>query len=301
MPDNKILKEFRMPRSNWKGYISFGLVNIPIILFNAEDPKSTVSFKQINKKTGAKIKYKRVDAETGKEVPWEQIGKGVEYEKDVILPVGEGELERVAGENARTIAIDEFVDKKNISFLNVEKSYYIIPDKKGEKGYVILREALEGTNKLGIAKVVISTKDYLAAVSPYKNALVLHLLHYDEDMRKLADFAVPSEDIKKYKVSSKEIDVAKKLINSMSAKWHPAKYKDEYKEAFAKWVKEKVHHLPKTHMRSRRKGEKVSGNVVNFVDLLKKSLNSSKPAKKKHAAKLHVPRKTSTHKRVVRH
>lgn len=282
-----------MPRSNWKGSISFGLVNIPIILFNSEDPSQGVAFKQINRKTGAKIKYKRIDAETGKEVPWEEIGKGFQYDKDEILPVDEEELKKVAGDNARTIAIDEFVDKKSISFLNVEKTYYIVPDKKGEKGYVILREALNSANKIGIAKVIISTKDYLAAVAPFENALVLYLLHYDDELRKLSAFDIPAKDIKTNKVTQKEIEIAKKLINSMSHKWDPKKYKDEYKEAVFKWVNEKLKHLPQTQMTSRRKSKE--GNVVSFMDLLKKSLAASKPKKKNSKAR----RETLAHKHLA--
>lgn len=292
-----------MPRSNWKGNISFGLVNIPIVLFNSEDPSSGVSFRQINRKTGSRIKYKRVDVETEKEVPWEDIGKGYEYSKDVILPLEEGELERVAGENARTIAIEEFVDKKNIHFLDVEHTYYLVPDKKGEKGYVILREALERSNKIGIAKVIISTKEYLAAVATYENALVLYLLHYEDEIRPLSEFDIPGEDYKKYKVNSKEIDIAKKLVESMTTKWNPEKYKDEYKLAVEKWVKEKIHHLPETHMKPRAVGVKHPAKVVNFVDLLKQSLESNKGlrkggnSKKRHAKP--IPSKHASHRRAV--
>lgn len=270
-----------MPRSNWKGNISFGLVNIPIQLFNSVDPSSGVSFRQINKKTGARIKYKRVDAETEKEVPWEEIGKGYQYSKDVILPVGDDELKRVAGENARTIAIEEFVDKKNINFINVEHAYYLVPDKKGEKGYVILREALKNSNKVGIAKVIISTKEYLAAVSTYEEALILYLLHYDAEIRKLEELNIPNEEIRKYKVTHAEVEVAKKLINSMSGKWKPEKFKDEYKEAVEKWVGEKIHHLPQSKMQRRAPVKKSTGGV-NFVDLLKKSLQTTKHHAGKH-------------------
>lgn len=280
-----------MPRSNWKGFITFGLVSIPIILYNSIDPQSSVSFKQINRKTGARIKYKRVDAETEKEVPWGDIAKGYEYNKDVILPVEEGELKKVAGENARTVDILEFIDKKNISLINVEQTYYLVPDKRGDKGYVILREALEQTNKVGIAKVIISTKEYLAAVSTYENALVLHLLHYDNEIRKLSEFNIPSNDIKKYKVVSKEIEVAKKLINSMTEKWKPEQFKDEYKLAVQKWADEKIHHLPETHMVARSRAAKPT-KVVNFVDLLKKSLESSKTKKPYQLAKKYHKIKT---------
>lgn len=288
-----------MPRSNWKGNISFGLVNIPVVLFNSIDPSSTVSFKQINKKTGSPIKYKRVDAETGEEVNWDDIGKGYQYEKDVILPVQEGELQRVAGENARTIAIEEFIDKKNLHLLEIKGAYYLVPDKKAEKGYVILRDALNGSNKVGIAKVIISTKEYLAAVATYENALIMYLLHYDNEIRKLSEFDIPSDDIKKYKVSKAEIEIAKKLIASMTSKWKPEKFKDEYKVAVEKWVDEKIHHLPETKMPSRVHG-KPSGKVINFVDLLRKSLASSKVAEKNKKSKAHkmlAPKATGTHKR----
>lgn len=266
-----------MPRSNWKGFISFGLVNIPVVLYNAQDPSGNVSFRQINSKTGSRIKYLRVDSETGREVPWEQIAKGYEVDKDTILPVGEDELKRVAGENARTIAIEEFVDKDSINFINIENTYYLVPDKKGDKGYVILRDALKSTKKIGIAKVIISTKEYLAAVSVYENALVLYLLHYDEEMRQLSEFNIPSEDMKKYHVTAKEVEVAKKLIQSMAGKWKPEKYKDEYKVAVEKWANAKIKHLPATKMTQRAAHSNERG--IDFVSLLKKSLESSKSGK----------------------
>ena len=278
-----------MPRSNWKGNISFGLVSIPIVLFNSIDPASEIAFKQINKKTGSKIKYKRVDSETGREVPWEQIVKGYEYSKDIILPLEDDELKRVAGENARTIAIEEFVDKKNIDFIIVEHAYYLVPDKKGEKGYVILREALKSSNKVGIAKVIISTREYLAAVSTIEDALVLYLLHYDEEVRKLSEFELPSNNIKKYKISKSEIDIAKKLIASMTGKWKPKKFKDEYREAVEKWVENKINKFPASKMQPRSQAKKAT-NVVNFIDLLKKSIKTNKSEVERH-----TPQKRTKH------
>ena len=291
-----------MPKNNWKGNISFGLVSIPIILINAVDPSGNISFRQINKKTGSTIKYKRVDAETGKEVAWGDIAKAYQYSKNLILPVGDDELKRVAGENARTISIEEFVDKKNINFIDINHAYYLIPDKKGEKAYVILREALKQSNKIGIAKVIISTKEYLAALSIHEDALVLYLLHYYSDIVKLSDLNIPKGDLKKLKVSNSEIEVAKKLINSMASKWKPEKFKDEYKEAVEKWVEEKANHLPETTMKQRSKAKK-SGDTVNFIELLKKSL-SSRPkikTKKKIKARATVKTKSTTHRRVSTH
>lgn len=293
------MEDLTMARSNWKGYISFGLVNIPIVLFTSEDMSDKVSFHQIDRRNNARIKYKRVNVETGKEVPWEDIVKGYEYTKDNIFVVGEGELEKIAGENARTIAIESFVNKKDINFIDVQKTYFLVPDKNGEKGYVILREALNKTNKIGIAKVIISTKEYLAAVAVYENALVLYLLHYHDDLRPVSEFNLPSEDLKKYKVTKKEIDISKQLIQSMSKKWKPQIYKDEYKEAVHKWAEEKSKKMPHTTMKPR--AHIAAGKVINFVDLLKKSLKDTKPSKLTKKSAIHARQKSSTPKHVTRH
>lgn len=264
-----------MPRSNWEGYISFGLVTIPIALYTSEDTSQKIAFHQIDRRNNARIKYKRVNTETGKEVPWEDIGKGYEYKKDEILAVGEGELSHIVGENARTIAIESFVNANSINFINVEKTYYILPRKKGEKGYVILREALNKSKKIGIAKVIISTKEYLAALAVYENALVLYLLHYQDEIRPLSEFDVPTAELKKYKVTSNEITIANKLIQSMTKKWKPKEYKDEYKKVVHKWAMEKAKKKPHTVMQPRAQKSPV-GKEFKFVDLLKQSLKKSK-------------------------
>lgn len=264
-----------MPRSNWKGSISFGLVNIPIMLYPAEDPSQKVSFHQLDKRNNARIQYQRINVETGQIVPWEEVIKGYAYSKEVSIPVKEGELKKIAGENGRTIAIEAFVDEKDLDLISLEKTYYIVPDKRGEKGYVILREALKDTHKIGIAKVIISTKEYLSAVVPHDNALVLHLLHYSDEMRPLTEFDIPSKSLKTYKVTHRELEAAKKLVLSMSTKWNPKDYKDEYKLAVERWLKEKIKHLPLTPMKVRiHKGK--PGKVIDFVDLLKKSMERDK-------------------------
>jgi DNA end-binding protein Ku len=268
-----------MPRANWKGNISFGLVSIPIILINSEDRSEKVSFHQIDKRNNARIKYERVNEITGKKVPWENIIKGYQYSKDVILPVDDDELQYVAGEEGRSIEIDNFVSRDSINFVNVAKTYYLVPDKKGDKGYVILREALKESAKIGIAKVIISTKEYVAAVDCYENALVLYLLNYPEEIKSLADFSIPSEDLKKSKVSAKEIQIAKQLIKSMSAKWQPAKYKNEYAKLVHQWAEKKIKNKV---IRKPKNERKISTpNVVDFMDLLKQSLGQKTKTKTK--------------------
>lgn len=289
-----------MPRSNWKGFISFGLVNIPIILYNSENTAEKVSFHQIDKKTFARIKYKRVNAETGKEVPWENIIKGYEYDKNTILPVEEGELERVAGENARSIAIENFVSENSINLIDVYKTYYLAPDKNGEKGYVILREALKKTKSIGIAKVIISTKEYIAAIACYENAIVLYLLHYHKEIRPLAELKLPEENLKKYKVTPKEVEIAQQLIKSMSTKWKPEKYKDEFQEVVHKWAENRIKHKPIIQMQPRAHMEK-TGKAVDFVDLLKKSLGKTKKSKKASAVIAHSKKKSHGGKRATMH
>lgn len=268
-----------MPNAIWKGNISFGLVNIPISLYSAEDKSAQISFRQIDKRNKARIKHQRINVKNGKEVPWEDVVRGYEYEKDHIMIVEEGELERVAGENAQTIAIEEFIDKKNINHVLVERTYYLVPAKKSEKGYVILREALNKTNKVGIAKIIISTKEYLAAVATFENALVVYLLRYDDEIRKISDFDIPSENLNQYKISKKEIEIAEKLITSMTEKWKPEKYKDEYKIAVDKWLMKKIRHQTPDVMKKRGINESKTTNIVDFVGLLKKSLATKRIAK----------------------
>lgn len=274
-----------MPRANWKGVISFGLVNIPIMLINSEDTSERVSFHQIDKRDKARIKYARINAETGKEVPWENIIKGYQYDKETILPVNENELQYVAGESARTIAIDNFVNQDNINFINVSKTYYLVPDKKGEKGYAILREALKETKKIGISKVIISTKEYISAIAYYNGALVLYLLRYPSEIKSLENFDIPDEDLKKVKATTKEVDIAKQLIKSMSSKWNPKKYKDEYAEIVHEWAERKIRNKP--IKKSKSKDDKKQSNVVDFVDLLKKSLKTKDKPQSSHSKKSH--------------
>ncbi|MES2218455.1 MAG: Ku protein [Pseudomonadota bacterium] len=272
-----------MPRSNWKGYISFGLVSIPIVLYTSQNKSADISFHQIDKRNNARIKYQRVNSVTGKAVEWGDIIKGYEYDKETMVPVPEDVLTKVAGENARTIAIENFINKKDFDMLTIDRSYYLVPDKKGLKGYVILREALASTGKIGIAKVIISTKEYVAAVMPYEDkALVMYLLKYDNEMRKMPELEIPTKDIATYKVNKKEIDIAKKLIDSMSAKWKPEEYVDEYQEALHEWVEEAA--TKKPHRGAMKARAHAQSNVVNFVDLLKKSLEG-KGKKSKVGAK----------------
>jgi DNA end-binding protein Ku len=295
-----------MPRSNWKGHISFGLVSIPIVLFPTENKSADISFHQIDKHNNARIKFQRINSVTGKKVEWDDIIKGYEYDKETMVPVPEEIIKKLAGENGRTIEIEQFINRKDLNLLAVNRTYYIVPDKKGDKGYVILREALNDTDKIGIAKVIISTKEYLAAIMPYEDkALVLYLLKYDDEIRKMNEFDIPTKDLSAYKVNKKEIDIAKQLIQSMTAKWKPEKFVDDYQATLHKWVEEEATRKPhKAAMKTRAKAQ---SNVVDFVELLKKSINSKSGAKKSASAKntksvKHIPKsKLKSAKHATRH
>lgn len=270
-------------RPIWKGYITFGLVNIPVILYSAEK-KSDIQFKLVDSRDKAQIHYLRVNEQTGEEVPWSDVAKGYEFDDHDFILVRDEDMKEIAGEHTKSVDIQAFVNQNELDYLDFEKPYYIIPDKKGEKGYVMLREILKTTKKVGIAKVVIHTKEYLTTLMPYGNALILNLLRYHQEIRQPSEFDLPTSNLKHYKISSKEMDIAKQLVASMTTKWNPKNFQDDFKIALEKWINNKIHHVKpsKKHKESRTK----KTNVINFVDLLKKSLketNHKKPTKKSHA------------------
>lgn len=199
----------------------------------------------------------------------------------------------MAGDNARVIGIDMFIDKEQLDLLTVEKTYYIVPDKNGDKGYVLLREALASTKTAGIAKVIISTKEYVAAVFAYEKALVLCLLYYDSEMRKLSELKIPEKEISAYKINKREIEIANQLIKSMKSKWKPEKYVDEYQDALHEWVEESINHIPHTKKKSRSRP--TTTNVISFVDLLKKSLAQKEKSKTSHKAHSPVHKSKAAH------
>lgn len=279
-----------MPKSNWKGIISFGLVSIPIILYPSENKMTKISFHQIDKKDNARIKYQRINTQTGKIVPWEDIARGYEYDKEHSIPVPDKVLKKVAGENARTINIENFIDKKYLNIIAIQNTYYLFPEKKGEKAYVILREALKQSGKMGIAKIIISTKEYLSTILPYGDAIILCLLKYDNEIKKLSEFDLPNKNMSAYKITKKELEVAKQLILSMSTKWNPSHYQDEYQQAIQQWIEKSVKKLPSPTMKSRvPETIKMSADLI---DLLKKSLAGATKGKQKTKPKKAITKRS---------
>lgn len=269
-------------RAIWKGSISFGLVNIPIALYPATR-REDVSFRQLRKGDLSPIRYKRVAEVDEKEVPWEQIVKGYEYEKGQFVVVSEEELEKANVEATQSIDITDFVELEQIDPMYYDKPYYLEPQKGGKKAYALLRDTLKETDKVGIARVVIKTRQHLAAVKPHGDALVLELMHFPDEVLEPKDLDLPDKE----QVGKKELDMAKALVQTMSDKWEPEKYKDEYREKLMDLLKKKIEsggELPAAKTKARP-----ATNVVDLVAVLQQSLAASgagdKKAKKTSAPK----------------
>src|SRR5437867_8092302 len=224
-----------MARAIWKGSISFGLVNLPIALYPATRREES-TFRLLCKGDFSPVNYKRVAEKDGKEVPWDQIVKGYEYEKGKYVVLKDEDFQRVDLEATQTVDIQDFVKQEEIDPVFFYKPYYLEPQKGGDKAYVLLRETLEKTGKVGIAKVVIKTRQYLAGVKAENNVLLLELMHFAEELAETDKLHVP----KKIEPGKREVDMATALVNSMSSKWDPKKYRDDYRDALMEVIEEKV-------------------------------------------------------------
>lgn len=278
------------PRSFWRGYISFGLVNIPVSLHSAEKPQQEVHFKLLDKEHLAGIRYARISEKTGEEVAWEDIVKGYEYEPDNYAVLTDKDFEAIAREKLKSIEIEDFIDLDELSPIYFEKPYYLLPDRGADKGYVLLRETLKKTNKVGIARIVIRTHQYLAAVMPYESAILVNTIRFPAEIKKPQEMDLPEEAISHYKISKKEFDIAQQLVETMSVKWDPKRYVNEYREDLLKLIKAKVTSGKKkttTHLEQEPQIKQT--NVIDFMTLLKKSIKDKEhkphpkgPSKPKH-------------------
>jgi DNA end-binding protein Ku len=264
-------------RAIWKGNISFGLVNIPIALYPATR-REELKFRLLRSSDLSPVNYKRVAETDGKEVPWNQIVKGYEYEKGKFVVLGEKDFQRVDLEATQTVDIQDFVDLDEIDPMYFYKPYYLEPQKGGDKAYVLLRDVLAATGKVGIAKVIIKTRQYLAGVKALKHALVLELMHFAEELADSEKLSVP----KKMEPGKREIDMAKALVQSMTSEWDPKKYKDDYRDALLDVIEEKVEAGGK-EIEEKPKEKKPSTKVIDLVEVLKQSLANAEGGKKRAA------------------
>jgi len=273
-------------RAIWKGAISFGLVNIPIALYPATR-REEVKFRLLRSKDLSPVNYKRVAEVDGKEVPWDQIVKGYEYEKGKFVVLKDEDFKRVDIEATQTVDIIHFVKLSEVNPIYFHKPYYMEPMKGGDKAYVLLREALRASDKIAIAKVVIKTRQHLAAVKPQEKGLMLELMHFASELIETSEFKLPATR----EAGKREMQMAKSLIDSMSASWKPEEYVDEYRDALEKVIEEKVDKggkdLPPVTKKSR------PTNIIDLVSVLQKSLDETrgsgskkkKPSRTKHSAR----------------
>jgi DNA end-binding protein Ku len=227
-----------MPRPIWSGAISFGLVNVPVRLFAAVSQKD-VAFHQIDKSSGSRIRYKRVSQKTGREIPYERIAKGYEIDEDRYVVVDPKELEKFAPEKTKRIDIEDFVDLTEIDPIYYEHTYFLAPDKGGDKAYALLLKVMQDADKIGIGRVVIRTKQYLAAIRPYgKKALALETMLFPDEIVDVDE--IPGLPDRMPRVSDRELSMARKLVESLSTDWDPEKYRDEYREKVLDFLKRKA-------------------------------------------------------------
>src|ERR1044071_7024824 len=254
-------------RAIWKGAISFSLVNIPNSLYpstRSEDLK----FRLLRKSDLSPINYKRVAEADGKEVPWEEIVKGYEYEKGRFVIIKDEDFKRADVEATQSVEIVEFVSLDEIDPIFYDRPYYLEPQKTGEKAYALLREALKARGKVGIAKVVIKPRQHLASIKPEKSALVLELMNFSEELIDYHQLQIPGQ----LPVGAKELDMANELIGRMTGKWEPDKYQDEYKHALLELINQKIGaggESPAPAPATKRK----TTNVIDLVSVLQESLD----------------------------
>jgi DNA end-binding protein Ku len=298
-------------RPIWSGTISFGLLNIPVQLMSGERHVD-LHFRMLDSRNNARIRYERVNEETGEEVPWKEIVKAFEYDKGNYVVLEKEDFEKAAPESTESVDIEAFIDASAIGPEYFEKPYYLVPAKKAEKGYVLLRETLKRLKTAGLARVVIRTREYLSLVMPRDDALMLMLLRYPQEIVSEEEYAFPDKKISAYRVNQKELDMAETLVKSMVGEWNPDEYHDDFRERLTKVIEARI--KAKGGVRAPSAEEvtmpkNASTNVVDFMSLLQKSIKDNKrtpaketgsAAKKAGAPRTTARRKSSTRKKAAK-
>lgn len=272
------------PRANWKGFLRLSLVACPVALYPATSDSEKISFNQLNRQTGHRIKYLKVDADAGDEVPNEDIVKGYQLEKDQFIEVTKEELEEIALESTRTIEIDEFVDRTDIDPRYLIRPYYVRPDGKvGHDAFAVIRETIREMDKVAIGRVVLTNREHIIALEPMDKGLVGTLLRYAYEVRSEQEYF---EEIQDVKVTKDMLDLAKHIVNQKAGRFDPDKFEDHYETALVDLINQK--RAGKTiRPKERPRGE----NVVDLMEALRKSVGSAAAGAKVHTKA--APRKTA--------
>jgi DNA end-binding protein Ku len=274
-----------MPRAIWKGAISFGLVHVPVALYPASG-ETGIDFDWLDKKTMDPVGYKRVNKRTGKEIQKENIVKGVKQGDNEYVVLSDEEIKKAYPKTMQTIEIETFVQAAEISFPFLDRPYFLEPVGKGEKVYALLREAMLDAGVIGIARVVMHTKEHLAALIPTGPALMLNTLRWAADLRPIEDLNLPAPGKKSANLKESELKMAKQLITDMTEPWKPAQYEDRFADAVMTLVKQRVE-AGKTETvqpLEADEGTAAPSNVVDLAELLSRSLGQRKGAAAKTTA-----------------
>ena len=273
------------PRPYWKGYLKLSLVSCPIALTPATSSSEKVSFRQVNKETGNRIRYKKVDSETDEEVTSDQIGKGYEVGKNEYLIMDDDEIEAVELESTHTIEIDQFVPFTQIDKRYYDQPYYIVPnDDVGTEAFAVIREAMTGKGMAALGRVVMSKRERIIAIEPHGKGLIGTTLHYAYEVRKADDYF---DDIPDVKIAPDMLKLAQHIVEQKEGEFEPETFQDHYEEALIEVIKKKQAHEPLKKSADRPSAPK---NVVNLMDALRRSVandtgkSATKPAGKKKAA-----------------
>ena len=288
-----------MARGLWKGAISFGLVNVPVELYSAQKRSSELDLTMLDRRDMAPVGYKRVNKASGKEVPWEDVVKGYEYEDGQYVVLSEEDFRRANPELSKTVDIMAFVDRADIPPYYFETPYYLGPGRRGEKAYALLRDALQKAGKVGIAMVVIRTRQYLAALVPEGEALMLNTLRYHAELKTPAELDIPDR-LKGARVTSKELDMALRLVDDMSDKWQPEHYHDTYHEDLLQRVEEKIKAGQTEELTEPAKeaAAQKGGEVIDLMALLRKSVEK-RAGKTEREEKEEKPRRHARKRRAA--
>src|SRR5947208_5374080 len=253
------------PRANWKGFLRLSLVTCPVALFPATSDSEKISFNQINRNTGHRIKYMKVDADTGEEVSSEDIMKGYKVDTETYIEISREELDNIALESTRTIEIDQFVPKSEIDELYLVRPYYIVPDGKvGHDAYAVIRETIRSLDKVALARVVLTNREHVVALEARDNGLMGMLLRYPYEVRDSAEYFDEIQDVK---ITKDMLDLAKHIVEQKSGHFEPEKFEDHYEAALQELLAQKQKGLPIA-----KAARPTAGNVVNLMEALRASV-----------------------------
>ena len=267
-----------MARAIWKGAITFGLVTIPVELHSAEERRE-FKLAMIDKRDFSPVGYKRYSKRTGKEVSWDDVVKGYEYEKGEYVVLSDEDFRRADVKASQAIEIQAFVPAREVPIEYFETPYYLVPTKPGQKVYALLRETLRETGMIAIGEVVIRTVKHLAAVIPEGRALMLDTMRYPDQLRDFEELSLPAEGLKGVHVTAKEAELAKRLVGDMADHWKPRDYKDTYHQELMRRIREKIKAGETKEITEPEKAEAAaprSAKVIDLAALLQQSLHQAK-------------------------